>query len=85
MAATGHSEPITKLCDQFDHETKQGTDMRHYNGLLNSVIAHIRQSHNSAAAASLAPGGARDAVLPKASESPRDANDFELITWLITK
>ena len=85
MAATGHSEPIANLCDQFDHETKQGTDMRHYNGLLNSVIAHIRQSHNSAAAASLARGGARDAVLPKASETPRNANDFELITWLITR
>ena len=33
-AATGHPEPITMLCDWFDRETKQGTDMKRYNGLL---------------------------------------------------
>ena len=85
MAAASHSEPLVKLCDQFDHETKGGAQMDHHNDLLEKVIGHIRQSHSSAAATSLTRGGARDAVLPKASESPRDANDFELITWLIVK
>ena len=85
QAAAGRAEPIMKLCDQFDHETNGGAEMDHYFGLVNKVIGHIRQSHSYAAAASLGQGGSRGAVLPKVSETPRAAGDFELITWLITK
>ena len=82
-AAAGENEPIAKLCDWFDRETKLGQEMGRYDGLLNGVIAHICQAQDSTAAAGLGQGGPRDFVLSKASETPRNANDFELITWLV--
>ena len=84
-AATGQTAPITELCDRFDQETKQGRDMAQYEKLLNDVIAHIRQAHGNTQAHQLSIGGARDFVLPTASETPRDARDFELVTWLVIK
>ena len=84
-AAVGRTEPITGLCDWFDHETGHGKDMKRYDRLLNSVIGHIRQAHTGTQAKALSRDGARDFVLPKVSETPRDANDFELITWLIVR
>ena len=84
-AAAGQTAPITELCDRFDQETKQGRDMAQYEKLLNDVIAHIRQAHANTLAHQLSIGGARDVVLPTACETPRDANDFELVTWLVIK
>ena len=84
-AAAGQTAPITELCDRFDQETKQGRDMAQYEKLLNDVIAHIRQAHANTQAHQLSIGGARDFVLPTASETPRAARDFELVTWLVIK
>ena len=53
-----------------------------YDKLLNDVIAHIRQSHASTQTAQLRPGGSRDFVLPTKSETPENASDFELVTWV---
>ncbi len=72
-----------KLCDWFDSETDNGKDMTHYDKLLADVLAHIRQSHGATLRQSIGPGGSRGALLPKASEVPQDANDFELVTWLV--
>ncbi len=82
-AAVGESHPITELCDRFDRETDQGRNMARYNKLLTDAIAHIRQSHFAVQTQGL--GSGRDFVLPKASESPGDNTDFELITWLVIK
>ncbi len=79
----GEDTSMATLCDWFNRETMHGNDMKRYNGLLNSVIAHVRQVQNVTAAASLGQGGSRETVLPKSSETPRDLTDFELITWLI--
>ena len=84
-ATAGETTPITELCDQFDRETDQGRDMARYDKLLIDAIAHIRQSHNTTQTRSLGLGGGRDFVLPKASETPNDDTDFELITWLVIK
>ena len=84
-AAVGKTAPLTALCDRFDRETKQGRDMSFYDKLLNDVIAHIRQTHNREQAAGLGLSGSGDFILPKASESPRGATDFELLTWLVIK
>ncbi len=84
-AVAGQTAPITEFCDRFDQETKQGRDMAQYEKLLNDVIAHIRQAHANTQAHQLSTGGARDFVLPTASETPRDASDFELVTWLVIK
>ena len=82
-ATAGERDPITELCDRFDHETDQGRDMSRYEKLLTDAIAHIRQSHGIVQTRGL--GSGRDFVLPKASESPNHNTDFELITWLVIK
>ena len=82
-AAVGKTRPIQHLCDRFDRDTNQGQAMLHYDSLLDSVIAHIRQTLASNAARGLGRGGSRDFVLPKTSETPKDSTDFELVTWLI--
>ena len=84
-AASGHTAPITELCDRFDRETAQGKDMSVYDKLLNYALAHIRQSHGATQAQGLRAGGRRDFVLPKASETPSTGTDFELLTWLVIK
>ena len=84
-AAAGKTSVITELCDHFDRETQQGRDMSLYENLLNKVIAHIRQTHNREQTVGLGLSGDADFKLPLASEAPRNANDFELLTWLIIK
>ncbi len=82
-AAAGKTGPITHLCDRFDHSTDFGKDMGHYDNLLKNSIAHISQAHDSVQVRQLRPGGSRDFQLPTASETPREASDFELVTWLV--
>ena len=82
-ASSGKVEPVTRLCDQFDRLTDFGKRMGHYDGLLNGVIAHIRQAHADTQARSLRPGGARDFRFAPAPETPRRAADFDLVTWLV--
>ena len=82
-ATAGETKPIIELCDRFDHETNQGRDMSRYDKLLADAIAHIRQSHGIVQTRGL--GSGRDFMLPKASESPHDNTDFELISWLVIK
>ena len=82
-AASGKTEPLTRLCDRFDSLTDFGKTMVHYDGLLNGVIAHIRQAHADTQTRNLRPGGARDFRFVPASETPRRAADFELVTWLV--
>ena len=83
-AAAGKTAPITALCDQFDRETQQGRDLSQYDKLLNDVIAHISQAHDATQIEGLRSGG-RGFRLPRASETPRHATDFELLTWLVIK
>ena len=82
-AASGKVEPITRLCDQFDRITDFGKKMGHYDGLLKGTIAHIRHAHAETQARNLRPGGDRDFRFTPASETPRSAADFELVTWLM--
>ena len=84
-AASGKTAPITELCDDFDRETQHGRDMSLYDKLLSDVIAHIRQTHNREQTTGLGLSGDADFKLPLASETPRRANDFELLTWLVIK
>ena len=82
-AAVGNDKPITALCDRFDAETGHGGDMTLYDLLLDSVIDHVRRAHSRTQMAGLRPGAGRDFKLTPASQSPRDANDFDLVTWLV--
>ena len=84
-AAAGQTRPIQEICQRFDQETQNGRQMGHYEKLLNTCIAHIRQAHNHQQAAGLGLSGPADFKLPRASEAPRGASDFELVTWLVIK
>lgn len=81
--STGRTEPIQDLCDVFDNSIEHGKNMSHYDKLLDVVISHIRQSSKSKQSRGLSIDGSADYIIPKISESPRSALDFELITWLV--
>ena len=82
-AAIGKTEPLQKLCDQFDSETQNGKDMAAYDPLMNAVIAHISGANKSTQIRQLGLRGSRDVRLPV--RSARSAGDFELVTWLVIK
>ncbi len=78
----GKTEAIHELCDAFNRATANGVDMSKYDSLLNASIAHIRRAHGRTQIAGLGLQGSGDFKLPKASETPSRAEDFELVTWL---
>ena len=82
-SAIGKTDPLQKLCDQFDRETQNGTDMSHYDKLLSAVIAHISKMHQTTQIQGLAAGAPRSSKLTPVSKSPRQADNFELVTWLV--
>ena len=81
-ASLGKTEPLKRLCDQFDSETQNGQDMARYDKLLNTVIDHIGGADRATQIRQLSIHGQRDFRLPAKSSKPSNA-DFELITWLI--
>ena len=80
--ALGKTEPLQKLCDQFDREIQNGEDMARYDKLLQAVMAHIGGADRAAQIRQLSIHGQRDFRLPAKPSKPSNA-DFELITWLI--
>ena len=80
-AAIGKTEPLQKLCDQFDHETQNGKDMARYDQLLNEVMKHVNRANSSTQIQEMGIGGQRDFRLPVKPEN--STSDFELVTWLI--
>ena len=80
-AAIGKTEPLQKLCDQFDHETQNGKDMARYDQLLNEVMQHVNRANTSTQIQQMGIGGPRDFRLPVKPEN--STGDFELVTWLI--
>ena len=85
VAAAGKTAPITELCDRFDQETRQGKDMSLYDKLLTDAIAQIKGAHNRTQTTGLGLFGDPNFKLPITAEGPRNAGDFELITWLVIK
>ena len=81
--AVGKTEPLQKLCDQFDHETQNGRDMTHYNRLLNAVMAHISGANKTTYIQHLGLRGPRDFKLPAKTKAQNATSDFELVTWLV--
>ena len=85
VAAAGKTQPIQEICQRFDLETQNGRQMGHYEKLLNTCIAQIRQAHNRKQMAGLFHSGDAGFKLSRAWEAPRAASDFELVTWLVIK
>ena len=78
----GKTEEIKELCSVFNRETANGTEMGAYNSLLDAAVEHICRAHGKTQIAGLGLQGAADFRLPKASETPGNVEDFELVTWL---
>lgn len=78
----GKEDIFNELCAVFDKETDNGRDMKKYDKLLVSAFAAICQNFEQQEVNSLS---SRDGVISKRSERPRNANDFQLITWLVIK
>ena len=79
----GRSEAILRLCDSFNAETGNGSNMERYDELLSAVVAHVARAHSATQSAGLGLGASREFILPRASEAPRGPTDFELVTWLV--
>ena len=82
-AAVGKIDSLQDLCIQFDSETQNGTNMALYNGLLKAVINHISRAHTTTQIRGMGIDGTRGFKLTPKSKAPRDASDFELVTWLV--
>ena len=82
-AAVGKTEPLQKLCIQFDSETQNGANMADYNKLLQVVMDHIGRAHKKTQNRGMGISGGRSFKLSPKSESSKDPSNFELITWLI--
>ena len=76
--------PYDRLCQLFDTETKNGSDMQVYNTLLDRAVHSIERTFKKRAAAQLVNAG-RGGVLPDQSQQAGTTTDFDLITWLIIK
>lgn len=81
--AAGESKAFDALCDLFNGETGNGDDMACYDDLLAKSVAAITAMFKKRAIGTLLSG--RDGRLIPRSRQAEDADDFELITWLVIK
>ena len=79
LAANG-VEPLGDLINTFDQLTQNGSEMSHYEDLLDSALRKLRGQFMRSQARELATN--REATLVKLSESPYISDSFELITWV---
>lgn len=80
--AAGEETAVTKLCEQFNAATSEGSDMSHYDVLIQKALASIQHTFQRRAAVALLSG--RGGMLPTAAETPAaDTGEFELVTWLV--
>jgi SNF2 family DNA or RNA helicase len=77
----GHTEAYRKLCELFNQETSNGSDMTKYSNLLDRATETIIQQFGKRSFESLLMS--RAAKLPNSSSRAKSMDDFELITWLV--
>ena len=83
VLCSGKDQPYTQLCNLFDQQTQQGSDMKAYDKLLEKTVDSLAATFRQRAAAGLQSG--RGFVLPNEQEQIRDRSDLELVTWLVIK
>ncbi|MGH9875593.1 MAG: helicase-related protein, partial [Pyrinomonadaceae bacterium] len=83
LLCTEKTTPYEELCNLFDQETSNGSNMRQYAELLHKAIDSIAHTFRKRSVGGVL--GGRGGVLPDASQQVSSATDFELITWLIIK
>lgn len=75
--------PYEKLCELFDDETANGSNMLQYNELLQKAVASIAQTFRKRVVSSLLTS--RGGVIADSDKQVSATTDFELITWLVIK
>ncbi|MBU3110175.1 helicase-related protein [Clostridium lacusfryxellense] len=83
LLCSDRETPIDELCDLFNKETNQGTDVDNYTLLLKNAVSEIGRIFRKRSLKALQ--STRNAVLISKENQINNANDFELITWLIIK
>ncbi|MBW2118174.1 MAG: ATP-dependent helicase [Deltaproteobacteria bacterium] len=83
VLSAGKTTPYAQLCDLFDVETCNGSDMTKYSELLKSAVDSIIRTFQKRAISHLQSG--RGAVLMEQQDQVKETDDFELITWLVIK
>ena len=79
----GKNTPYQELCNLFDQETCNGSDMAKYETLLKLAVDSIVSTFQKRSISHLQSG--RDAVLVDRQKQVKQADDFELITWLVIR
>ncbi|HSW64768.1 MAG TPA: hypothetical protein VLH56_15870 [Dissulfurispiraceae bacterium] len=80
---SGQTASCETLCGLFDAETDNGSRMEKYSGLLTRAIDSIVHTFRKRSVGDLLAG--RGGKLPTQAAQVKDADDFELITWLVIK
>ena len=76
-------EAIKALCDAFDKETRDGSDMSRYTGLLKRAVASIESTFRKRAVNNLL--SSRSGLLSDSAKQVSTTTDFDLITWLVIR
>ena len=81
LLCAGEKKPYEELCNLFDQQTNNGTNMAHYNDLLQKAVNSLTRTYRKRAVSNLLSG--RGGTLVKPQKQVRSVTDFELITWLV--
>ncbi len=71
------------LCNYFNEETDNGSDMTHYEMLLDASLNSIREAYNRKVNDQL--DASTDALLPTVDSQITEKTEFELVTWLVIR
>lgn len=83
LLCAGKATPYEALCNLFDQETHNGSDMTRYGELLQKAVESISHTFKKRALTGLLSG--RAGILIEASKQVSTTTDFELVTWLVIK
>ena len=76
-------EPYKEICEIFNDETKNGSEMGKYTNLLSKSIKAIYRNFKKRNLNNILTK--RDGTLTGEEQHPKTTNDFELVTWLVIK
>jgi hypothetical protein len=79
----GKPAPYEAICNLFDQETCNGSDMGKYSVLLAATVESIINTFQKRVISHLQSG--RSAMLVDQRQQAKKLGDFELVTWLVIK
>ena len=75
------TNPDSGLCDWFNEETDNGSDMTVYKMMLDTALGSIREEYNRKVNDQL--DADANALLPTVNSQITEKTEFELVTWLV--